>query len=137
MLALVVRHDSRIVDERRFVQPDYHTIDLCIGGQVNVMNGANSGNLLRINSNEQVTRLRLVHVFYFREVLPIVACHDVPEVDAAVFTRGEHAILSLVQFGVRPSPARIHSYQRGHFVVTLPGCRFDRPCVDHDLRACL
>ena len=133
MLALVVRHDARIVDERRFVQPNRDAVDLCIGGQVNIVNGANSGNLLRIDSNEQVTRLWLVQVFYFREVLPIVACHDVPEVDAAVFTRGEHAVLSLAQIGLRPPPARIHSYQRGHFVMTLPGYRSDRFCVDHDL----
>lgn len=52
MLALVVCHDSRIVDERRFVQPDHDAIDLCIGGQVNVMNRADNGNLLRIDSNE-------------------------------------------------------------------------------------
>ena len=86
MLALVVSHNACIVDERRFVKPDCDAVDLSIGRQVNIVNRTNQRDLLWIDFHEQVTCLCYVYVLNFREVLPIVTCHDVPEVDAAIFT---------------------------------------------------
>ena len=105
----VVRHDPHIVHERVVHRPHYNGVDLGCFCEVDLVDGADLGDVCGVHLDEQIANYLalLAILFDLRKVCTIVVSHDVPKVDHAVLAGCDHAILSPIDMRIAYVPSRI------------------------------